>query len=172
MSRAGRRLGAGVVTALLLALAACRGEREPAAAPPAPPDATYTVRGVVWGLPAAAGGDLVVFHEAIPDFVDRKGERSGMDSMTMPFGVAPDVELAGLAEGDKVEITFELRWQDRQPLRIVRLDELPGDTEVRVGAAAATGPGAGESPAGNGGEDAAPSPSPAATAGDADHAHH
>jgi Cu/Ag efflux protein CusF len=145
----------GAVALLLLALGACH--REPAAAPEGlgPPDATYTVRGVVWQLPGPAGDELTVHHEAIPEFVDRKGERSGMDSMTMPFGVAPDVTLADVTAGDKVAMTFELRWQDAQPLRIVRLEELPPDTELRLGAAAGV---ATDDPP-------APAASPAATGG-------
>jgi hypothetical protein len=137
MSGAGRRrrLAAAAASAFLVALGGCGGG-EPQPAPEAPPDATYTVRGLVRQLPGTAGRELVVFHEAIPEFVDRKGERSGMDSMPMPFGVTPDLDLAAIAEGDKVEMTFELRWQDPQPLRVVELVELPADTELRVGAAA------------------------------------
>lgn len=164
MSRGGarRRLVLAAALPLLVGLAACGRDRAPQEAPPGPPDATYTVRGVVWQLPTAGGPrELVVFHEAIPEFVDRKGERSGMDSMTMPFGVAPDVPLDGVAEGDKVELTFELRWADPQPLRVVRLTELPGDAPVSVGARPA-------------GDDPPPSASPAVADDDAgaDHAHH
>jgi hypothetical protein len=118
----------------------------------------------------------MVHHEAIPEFVDRKGERSGMDSMTMPFEVAEEVPLAGVAPGDKVEMTFEVRWKDAS-LRVVRLTELPADADLRLGggdrAATADPPAPAPSPgaAGDGATagdaavagEAAPTASPAAT---------
>ena len=42
----------------------------------------------------------------------------------MPFAVAEGVSLDGLAPGDKVEFTLEVRWSsDKDPVRIVRLAE-------------------------------------------------
>ena len=98
-----------------------------------PADATYTTRGVVYQLPEAPGGELVVYHEAVPEFVDRKGERSGMDSMPMPFAVSEEIPLEGIEKGDKVELTFELRWKGAPTLLVTGLTELPAETDLRLG---------------------------------------
>ena len=169
---AGRRRAAGVAALILLAAAGCTRERPTGEGPLPPADATYTARGVVYQLPAQPGGDVMIHHEAIPEFVDRKGERSGMDSMTMPFTLAPEAGATDLQEGDKVEITFELRWKDGN-LRIVRLTELPAGTELNLGGGAVTDdpPAPAASPAAETGAeagaaasaDATPASSPAAS---------
>ena len=122
------RHGAARLLLAALLLAGCHRE---AALPP--PDATYTVRGEVAALPASAGGELTVHHEAVPDFHDRKGRPEPMDSMTMPFAVGPGVSLDGIAVGDRVEMTFELRWEGTPPVRIVSLHELPAGTALQLG---------------------------------------
>jgi Cu/Ag efflux protein CusF len=115
------------VASLSLALAGCgRGSLSP-------PDATYTTRGQVIELPAAAGGDLTLHHETVADFRARDGKTTHMDSMSMPFAVAPNVSLDGIATGDKVDVTFEVRWEGGPPLRITRLEELPADTALVFG---------------------------------------
>ena len=116
----------------LLAVAAC-GKGGSADAPTGPADATYSARGQVMELPQVAGGELSVHHEAIRDFRDRDGKPSHMDSMSMPFAVAPEVSLAGVAPGDKIEMTFEVRWEGLPTLRIVKLQELPESTALDLG---------------------------------------
>jgi Cu/Ag efflux protein CusF len=131
----GRRAPAIVLAAGLLGLAGCHRE-VPADMPQgshSPADATYRTRGVVSQLPAAPDGEMVLFHEAVREFVDRKGERSGMDSMSMPFAVAEGVPLEGIAEGDKVAFTFELRWEGDPTLLVTALEELPADAELQLG---------------------------------------
>lgn len=97
-----------------------------------PPDATYEVRGQVLQLPAGRGGELTVHHETVADFRDRQGEPSPMESMSMPFAVAPAVSLADVAPGDKVEMTFEVRWRHMPTLRVVALRELPAETTFEL----------------------------------------
>jgi hypothetical protein len=134
---AGRRPAAAALGAVSLLLAiGCREGDRAATAPLPPADATYTTRGVVQQLPTPPANELMVLHETVPEFVDRKGETTGMESMTMPFSVAADVPLTGLAEGDKVEMTFEVRWQGPTILLVTALRELPADAEVAVGGAA------------------------------------
>lgn len=119
---------------LALAAAGCGGS-EPAPEPEAaePPDQTYTLRGEVVGLPQQdeEPRQLRVHHESLPDFVGFEGEVVGMASMTMPFPLADSIDLEGVEEGDKVEMTFEVRWEGSPPLRVVELEELPPDTELR-----------------------------------------
>ena len=99
----------------------------------APAAGSYTVRGQVVSA-AAGGGELTVHHEAIADFRDRQGKVSPMESMAMPFAVAPGVSLDGVTAGDKVEMTFEVRWQEGPPLLVVALRELDGATALDLGA--------------------------------------
>jgi hypothetical protein len=42
--------------------------------------------------------------------------------MSMPFDVAPDVDLTGLAPGDLVTFTFEVRWRESPNTLVTRLD--------------------------------------------------
>jgi Cu/Ag efflux protein CusF len=116
-----RTQGMLLALAALLLAAACR---------PAPPP-VYQVRGESRQLPVAPARDLMIRHEAIPDFKDEAGRVVGMEAMTMPFTLAPGVELGGLAPGDRVEFTLEVRWDDPANLaRITRLVRLPPGTRL------------------------------------------
>jgi Cu/Ag efflux protein CusF len=142
-----RPLAAASLALAALAAAGCGGGETLS-----PPDATYTVRGQVLDVPHQAGGDLTVHHEAVPDFRDRQGKPSVMDSMSMPFTVAKDVSLAGIAPGDKVELTFEVRWEGDPTLRAVEVVELPEGTRLDLGGptlerVAPLGPAPGAAPA-------------------------
>ena len=113
----------------LAALSLACGPKRGAA--PAPPDATYTLRGEIVRLPAAAGGELSFHHEAVPGFRDAQGRVVGMASMTMPFATAPELDLSDLAVGDRVELDFEVRWNGRgAPLRVVRIVRLAPGTRL------------------------------------------
>jgi Cu/Ag efflux protein CusF len=145
----------GLATAAFL-LAGCKREApEPAGSSPA--EAIYTVRGVVQQLPVPPANQLMLYHEAVPEFVDRKGERTGMDSMVMPFVVGPGAAMEGIAEGDKVDVTFELRWGGPQTLLITQIVELPPDTQLELG----RGPGQTSTDAPAPVVSPSPSPSPA-----------
>lgn len=97
-----------------------------------PAAATYTVRGEVRSLPEEGKPPaLLVHHEAIPEFKGRDGTQMGMKAMTMSFELAPAVETKDLAVDDKVEITFEVRWQNGPPLRITSITKLPKETKLQ-----------------------------------------
>jgi Cu/Ag efflux protein CusF len=98
-----------------------------------PADATYSTRGQVVEVPRDTNGELSVHHEAVADFRDRDGKPSHMDSMSMPFAVDHNLSLAGIAPGDKVAMTFEVRWDSQPTLRIVKLSELPESTVLNLG---------------------------------------
>jgi Cu/Ag efflux protein CusF len=97
----------------------------------------YVVRGEIVELSASDSPEreIEIRHEAIDGFKDIEGRVSGMDSMTMPFRLASDVSLAGLAPGDKVEFTLEIDWNVFPPNRITAISKLPPETELTFGAA-------------------------------------
>lgn len=104
-------------------------------APLPPADQTYTVRGVIDALPDPSDKrrEYLIEHAAIPEFKNNRGETVGMDTMTMPFPMAPDVDVSGLAVGDPVELTFEVRWTGDTKLQVTKLQELPAGTIVEMG---------------------------------------
>lgn len=57
-----------------------------------------------------------------------------MPSMKMVFGVARDVPRAIWRTGQKVEFDFDVRWQERPALWIVRANTLPDATELTLDA--------------------------------------
>jgi Cu/Ag efflux protein CusF len=112
--------------AMIFVLGACKQEQEA-------PAATYTVRGVIKSLPTPGRSEVMfLHHEAVPTFVNREGKQSGMMSMSMPFGVASGVSLAGLEPGDKVELTFAVRWDRNPATQVTAIRELPADTALEL----------------------------------------
>lgn len=100
-------------------LAACQPAKPPA---PAAAPQTYEVKGEVMRLPAAGSREILIRHEAIPDFRSEAGKVVGMDAMTMPFTLAEGVALDGIAVGDPISFTLETRWElDRDPVRVIRI---------------------------------------------------
>jgi len=93
---------------------------------------SYTVRGIVKGLPNKGLAQANIHHEAIPSFVGRSGEVDGMMSMSMSFGVGEGVSLADIAVGDKVEFSFEVAWSSKPPLTLTKISKLPADTEIEI----------------------------------------
>lgn len=99
---------------------------EPEKPPASPGDGTYRVRGTIVALPSSDRPHLLVQHEAVPDFRDERGEIVGMDAMTMPFPLAPGLQWEGLAVGDHVELTFEVRWNARKNrFQAIHVSRLP-----------------------------------------------
>lgn len=115
------RAAAIAVVAFLLPLLGC-GDR-PVAAPAG--DADYEARGEIAKLPDATSPQIWIRHEAIPDFRDAEGEVVGMESMTMPFDVAPGLALEGFAPGDRIAFRLEMRWGDRAKASVARIERLP-----------------------------------------------
>ena len=132
-THARRLLGAAALLAFLAGCAGGEGPSEGGAATTATTARTYTLRGVVLELPAAADGSLTLRHEALPEFVDHMGNQVGMDSMAMPFPLARDVALEGVAEGDPIAITLVVDWEAEQPILVTNVRELPPSTELELG---------------------------------------
>ena len=97
------------------------------------PGDQYTVRGRITAMPAGEQSkELDIHHEAIPTYKHRDGQVRGMDSMVMTFAPASGVALTGLAPGDPVDMTFEVRWDEHPALVIHRIQELPPDTQLAL----------------------------------------
>lgn len=98
-----------------------------------PPVRRYHARGLVTQI-TGAGEELLIgiHHERIAAFEDRDGKRSNMASMTMAFGVAPDVPRDLWSQGAKVDFDFEVRWSKQPTLYIVKAAPLPADTALQL----------------------------------------
>jgi len=120
-----------------LALWACHGSA-PANGTSAASGKRYTVRAEVVTLPAQPGGELLLRHEAIPDFTDKSGTVVGMDSMVMPFPVSTSLPLTGLAPGDRIEFVLSVDWAQNKYV-IESLNKLPAATTLKLGKANAMG---------------------------------
>jgi hypothetical protein len=105
---------------------------------PAPAARRYTVRGEVVRLPehGVPLRELVLRHEAIPDFMGQDGRVVGMESMVMPLEVAPALPLDGVRPGDKVEVVLKVDWA-RPSYRVEQVRLLPASTVLDLGRAPA-----------------------------------
>jgi len=119
-----RLVPAALVALLALAAAACKDSA------PQPPDSRYTVRAEIARLPTPPSREIYLHHESIPDFRDLRGRHTGMASMTMPFHLDEAIDASTLAAGERVEVDFEVRWNDRAPLRVVRVAALAPGTRL------------------------------------------
>ena len=124
-------MGTRPLARLVLLAAALAGAAGAACREPAPPPARYTVRGLIKAI-SVEPLELDIHHEAIPEFVTRDGEKTGMPSMSMPFGVLDRAALAGIEPGDRARITFEVRWDMRPTTQVVAIEELPPDTPLEL----------------------------------------
>ncbi|WP_438037874.1 hypothetical protein [Sorangium sp. So ce128] len=121
-----RRLAlARLALAPLMTVLACRGGGEDGA--------RYHSRGVLRNIAYPDGQRvLLIHHEPIPDFVSRDGRKKGMASMAMPFGVAREVSLDGLALDDTIEFTFVVDWERYPTSLVTDLKALPPGTPLQT----------------------------------------
>ncbi len=116
-----------VVTAVLMILTiACSSESKPDETTDDGQVHTYIVRGVIRQLPDPGdpSKQLLILHEAIPDWVNDEGYETGMPGMTMPFPPAPDVDLSSFSPGDRVRFTLRLNWETAPRLQVTRIEHL------------------------------------------------
>lgn len=92
----------------------------------------YQVRGEIQELPDPEDplSGLFIRHEAIDDFVNIDNEVRGMDSMTMPFPVAEDLDFEGVEVGDKVIFTLVVDYEADPQFQVTAIEPLPEDTEI------------------------------------------
>jgi hypothetical protein len=126
--------GLAALSGAIALLLFCACSRQPSL--PAP-DQTYTVRGQVESVPEPGkpASDFFVKHEPIDTFMDKEGRVVGMSSMAMPFTPAKGLSIQEFHPGDKVEMTFEIRWKASPFMQITRITKLPPDTALTFGKA-------------------------------------
>jgi hypothetical protein len=125
-----RPVGLGALATGVVALLVGCSERQGAAGP-----RSYVVRAMVAALPTAEDASLTLTQEAIPDFVDRAGERVGLDATTLPLPLAAGVDAPDVAVGDPVEVTLRVDWESEQPLELTAVRRLPAGTRLDFGRA-------------------------------------
>ena len=96
------------------------------------PPKSYEMRGMVRQIstPDAAERQIWIHHEAIPEFVDIRGNTAPMDAMTMPFHLTEAVDLSEVEPGDKVSFRLDVDWSAGVPARIGNLELLEPDTPL------------------------------------------
>ena len=96
------------------------------------PPRSYEMRGTVRQIsaPDADERQIWIHHEAIPEFVDIRGNSAPMDAMTMPFHLNESVDLSGVEPGDKVGFRLDVDWSTSVPARIGHLEVLPAETRL------------------------------------------
>jgi len=119
----------GVLGTIGLAISGCGEGSEPDVTATTPVVVEYEVRGEVLELPdAETGSRLRIHHEAIPLFMNKKGEITGMDEMAMFFPLGEGVDLSGYDIGDKVRFTMVVDWSPGWYIKTI--EKLPPETEL------------------------------------------
>ena len=91
----------------------------------------YQTRGLIKARDdVGADTRLAIHYERIERFKDREGKLAPMPSMPMLFALAPALEQAPLAPGDKIAFDFEVRWTGSPTLRITQIEKLPAGTPL------------------------------------------
>jgi len=93
---------------------------------PGPADQSYTTRGTIQQLSLNDGRtrSVAIYHEPIPEFVNRQGKVEGMPAMSMTFTVLDEALLEGLDPGDRIEFGFEVRWDASPQLLLTDVEVL------------------------------------------------
>lgn len=96
------------------------------------PPRSYEMRGMVRQISPADAEErqIWIHHEAIPEFVDIRGNAAPMDAMTMPFHLTESVDLSAVEPGDKVSFRLDVDWGASVPARIGSLAVLEPDTPL------------------------------------------
>lgn len=96
------------------------------------PPRSYEMRGIVRQISAsdAAQRQIWIHHEAIPEFLDIRGNSAPMEAMTMPFHLSESLVLPEVEPGDKVVFRLDVDWSASVPARIGALALLPSETRL------------------------------------------
>ena len=96
------------------------------------PPRSYEMRGMVRQIsaPDVEERQIWIHHEAIPEFVDIRGNSAPMDAMTMPFHLSESVNLSEVEPGDRVAFRLDVDWSASVPARIGALELLPSETRL------------------------------------------
>lgn len=119
-----------LLIALALAASACGHSRSDSPAATVKAGDHYSARGKVTALPTSASREIEIHHERLATFKTEDGKLSPMMSMPMPFGVSDAVSVDGLAVGDVVQFSFDVRWTGSPALMLTQIAKLPADTKL------------------------------------------
>ncbi len=88
---------------------------------------TYSMKGIIKALPGngRAPNEVLIKHDAVPEYRNRSGEVVGMSAMTMPFYLRKDVSVGELKVGDTVEFKVEAHFEPRFTEEIVSINKVP-----------------------------------------------
>jgi len=75
----------------------------------------------------------VIVHEKISNFKNAQGEISEMEPMPMSFVIFKKVSSEPFAAGDKVAMTFEVRWDQAPHLFITQIEKIDPSTALDLG---------------------------------------
>ncbi len=112
-----------VIASLAALLHGCSDTGELAQSPD--PDVhTYIVHGILRQLPDPEdpSKQLLILHQAIPNWINEEGYETGMPGMTMPFPPAPDIDLSPFSPGDRVRFTLRVNWEKAPRLQLTRIE--------------------------------------------------
>lgn len=86
----------------------------------------YSVKGIIKGMPGdgLAKNEMLVKHQAIPEYRDDSGAVVGMMAMTMPFYLKEGLSLEGIKAGDSVELKIEQHLQPKFTEEVVALKKV------------------------------------------------
>ena len=87
---------------------------------------SYKVAGEILRLPKPQDQklEIIIRHEAIPDYVDDSGAKVGMPAMTMTFTLSPKVALDSLTVGEQVQFVLESWWKPKPGDEIVEIKKI------------------------------------------------
>ena len=88
---------------------------------------TYSMKGEIRALPGVgrASNEVLIKHEAVPEYRDTAGKVVGMSAMTMPFYLKDGVALGDLKVGDRVAFKVEARFEPRFTEEVVSIEKAP-----------------------------------------------
>ena len=128
--------------AALILLLASQGCSSPLGCSKArPATRRYTVRGQLIRKETYGHEQrLLIEHERIANFYDRSGKSAPMPAMKMLFGLSEPLHAFPVAPGDKILVTFAVRWNERPVLLVTELTKLDADTRLALPDAEVGGP--------------------------------
>ena len=90
-------------------------------------DFQYSIEGLIRSIPKDNQGvkELIIQHEAVPDYRDETGKVVGMHAMTMPFYLAEELPIEGLKAGDRVKFKLEAWQKPRFKELITQIEVIP-----------------------------------------------
>jgi Cu/Ag efflux protein CusF len=97
------------------------------------PAFTTKSRGVVKNVATGPKGtSLTIHHEAFPDWVNSRGEKRPMMSMTMDFKAGPKLDIGSIKAEDKIAFDVAVYYGENTRMVVTAATKLPSDTELEL----------------------------------------